>query len=123
MSTSTKQVHTNSIFRQDSEYDELNTEYHKYDEINSVQREDPSSDVQIALPNTAPRRANTRVCLIIIFALIAIVLTGVTTFFITKETLPKTQCEYKLVHMFNLVDCTLTLHILFDFRQDLKTLN
>ncbi|VDI23331.1 Hypothetical predicted protein [Mytilus galloprovincialis] len=91
MSTSTKQVHTNSIFRQDSEYDELNTEYHKYDEINSVQREDPSSDVQIALLNTAPRRANTRVCLIIIFALIAIVLTGVTTFFITKETLPKTQ--------------------------------
>ncbi|XP_076090056.1 uncharacterized protein LOC143062137 [Mytilus galloprovincialis] len=91
MSMVSKQVYTNSIFRQDSEYEELNTEYHKYDEINPVQTENPTIDVHIALPNTVPRRAITRVCLIIMFFLIAIVLTGVTTFFITKETLPETQ--------------------------------
>lgn len=101
MSNAQQQVFSNSGFSSDiitySDLVEVNTETnHVYDELNSVQTDDPSNDLHIALLNTTPRRT----CLIIICSLIAIVLTVVATFFITKETLHKTQCEYVLVHFF-----------------------
>ncbi|CAC5380341.1 unnamed protein product [Mytilus coruscus] len=88
----------------DSNYEEVPSENHstEYDEIKLVYKEDPSNDVYIKLPNIPSRRADIRdhqkiqipswlFYLIIICSLIAIVLTGVVTFFITKTILPETQ--------------------------------
>ncbi|CAC5409728.1 unnamed protein product [Mytilus coruscus] len=114
MSNTKQNVYTKSSFRSDiadAEYEEVVVENHStvYDDALSVQKTDPSKVVHITLPNIPERKAVIHyhqkfqislplLFLIIIGSLIAIVLTGVVTFFITKYTLPETQCLSFMMH-------------------------
>ncbi|CAG2222757.1 unnamed protein product [Mytilus edulis] len=92
-----------SFFRSDiadPEYMEVVDEYHstEYTEPCSVQQSDTSNVVHIAPPNIPPRHQQIKmslplICLISICSLIAIVLTGVVTFFVTKGHFQETQCH------------------------------
>ncbi|XP_076114758.1 uncharacterized protein LOC143082789 [Mytilus galloprovincialis] len=111
MSNAKPNVYTNSSFRSDimdSEYEEVVVDYQSlvYDDARSVQKADPSNVVRSTLQNSPQRKAVTHshqkiqislplLFLIIICSLIAIILTGVVTFFITKDTLPERQYAEK----------------------------
>ncbi|VDI01570.1 Hypothetical predicted protein [Mytilus galloprovincialis] len=83
-----------------TEYLEVVAEYHltEYEEAHSIQRANTSNAVHIAVPNFPLNLQRIHIslwllCLIIICSLIAIVLTGVVTFLVTRKTLPKTKCQ------------------------------
>ncbi|CAC5406411.1 unnamed protein product [Mytilus coruscus] len=88
----------------DSEYLQVFSESNstEYYEISSVRKEDPSNDRNISLQNIPSRQADIhgrqkiRISLWLLFpiimcSLIAIVITGIVTFYITKEVLAETQ--------------------------------
>ncbi|CAG2222758.1 unnamed protein product [Mytilus edulis] len=110
MSNAKQNVYTNISFRSDmidSEYEEVVVDHQSlaYGDVLSVQKSNASNDVRSTLPNIPQRKVITTshqkiqislplLFLIIICSLIAIILTGVVTFVITKDTLQEKQDEH-----------------------------
>lgn len=105
MATVQQNVYTNTSFS--AEQTNSEEEFAEYDEITYEQTKEQTNDGNTTISNIPlPRQADMQsrskiqVTLWLLFAIIAfflaIVITGVVTFFITKERFTGKQCKYKL---------------------------